>query len=169
MAMSTIQPDASWAALAQAEPEECSKGIRQCYGEILQLPAEGMAERVAALAQAEYTLENAALEVMTAARLRVLLAMPPDDANRLVTAYDQVFNQLPAAMAMRRAAVIQTVALHQFDADEVDGLFDLMPSVLRQVPRISTAVKDMEILKAAAAEKEAAAQRRHPAWMFWKR
>ena len=169
MTMSAIQPDATWAALAPLESEECSKGIRQCYGELLQLPAEDMTARVAALVQAEYALENTALEAMTAARLRVLLTLPQDDAGRLVAAYDQIFNQLPAKMAMRRSAVIQTVALHQFNADEVDGLFELMPSMVQQVPRMSAMTEDMDILKAAAAEKQAAAQHRSPFWMFWKR
>lgn len=125
----------TWGGLV-AEPEpERSRSMREHFTSVLALDVDARAEALEEMVRSEYALEDDALRQFTTSRLRTWLSMPLDDAIALAGGYDAVFERIPAHMAMRRAKIVQTVALHDLTPDEVEGLFALIPSLIKQVPR----------------------------------
>lgn len=151
-----------WGALA-GEPEAAqASGMRSVLDEVVRLPEAERAEVIEAMVKAEYALDDAALHVFTANRLRTWLALSASDmeaAKTVVHGYDSAFEHLPGGMAMRRATMVQTVARTEMTPEEVAGLFELIPSIVRQVPRSAPSPKYTPAGGVAVKKK--------PAWKFW--
>lgn len=156
-----------WGALAgQSGPAQVS-GMRSVLDEVVGLPDAERVEVIEAMVKAEYALDSAALHPFTASRLRTWLALSSDDmeaAKKVVNGYDTAFERLPGDMAMRRATTVQTVARTEMTAEEVTGLFDLIPSIVRQVPRSAPSPK---YAPAGSGGTATMAPKKKPAWKFW--
>lgn len=147
------------------------------FREVGALPEEEMLTRLQAMVQAEYALDDEALKPFTVSRLRTWLALKEEDlqlAQSLAHGYDTVFNRLPAQIAFRRAAMVQGIARDSLTMDEVEGLFELIPSLVRSVPRASSdtiarqaAANDLAASQLAAAGGVVVTQK--PWWKFWER
>lgn len=139
---------------------------------LAEVAAQGEEERLASVVEmvsAEYALEDAALHEFTAHRLRALLALgagDPEAVRTLSDAYDRAFDRLPAAMAMRRTTVIQTVARTLLSPEEVSGLFALGPAFARQIPRGTVG---MPMPAGKRAQETVATVPAQPRWKFWAR
>src|SRR5690606_32440398 len=113
------------------------------------------------MVRGEYGLTDAQLRTFTVSRLRAWLAVASNNmegAQSLARGYDAAFDHLPADMAMRRSTTVQTVARQDLTTDEVQGLFDLIPSIVRQVPRA---------VPSAAHTPPTQQQAKKPFWKFW--
>jgi len=169
----TIEPpsDASWAQLSQLEPEQREQAMRARFADLAAASAPARVLEAEAMVRAEYALEDDALHPFTVSRLRAWIDLSqadPDQVQAVVAAYDHVFATLPADIAMKRASVVQTVAREQLTSDEIEALFDLIPSLVRQLPRAS---QDAARSAASQSRVEEARQEhagsRKPFWKFW--
>lgn len=127
-----------WAGLAALSDAERRAQMRPILEEVLALEEGERSSTVEAMVAAEYALDDAELRPFTASRLRTWLAIAEDNmdgAVALARGYDGAFERLGGAMAFRRSTTVQAVARHELTSDEVKGLFDLIPSIVRQVPR----------------------------------
>jgi hypothetical protein len=153
-----------WVALAEVPEEGRGAQMRAIIEEVLALDGEAQGEAVRAMVTAEYGLPDEQLKPFTASRLRAWLDIAADDlsaAKEMAHQYDMAFDRLPAQMAMRRSTTVQGVARTTLTPEEVRGLFDLIPSIVRQVPRL--AVSDA-LPKQAKPPME---ERKKPFWKFW--
>ena len=150
-----------WVALAGESEAERATKMRGILDEVLALAEAERATTIASMVQGEYGLEDAQLRPFTASRLRTWLAIAagnPEGAQSLARGYDAAFDTLPAAQAMRRSTTVQTVARTELTPNEVTGLFDLIPSIVRQVPRAIPPTRQYD---------KPSDNPKKPFWKFW--
>lgn len=148
-----------WAALATDSEGDRRSAMRAILEEVLSLDEAERAATVEGMVQAEYALDDAQLRPFTIDRLRTWLAIAQDNmggAQSLARGYDGAFDKLGAALAMRRSSMVQTVARHDLSPEEVTGLFDLIPSIVRQVPRAIPQTRHYD-----------KPEPKKPFWKFW--
>lgn len=148
-----------WAALAGNSEGDRQMRMRAILDEVLALDEAERGTTIEGMVQAEYALDDAQLRPFTIDRLRTWLAIAQDNmggAQSLARGYDAAFDKLGAALAMRRSSMVQTVARHDLTPEEVTGLFDLIPSIVRQVPRAIPPTRHYE-----------KPEPKKPFWKFW--
>jgi len=148
-----------WAALAGDSEGNRRSGMRAILDEVLGLDEAERSTAIEGMVQAEYALDDAQLRPFTVDRLRTWLTIAQDNmggAQSLARGYDAAFDKLGAALAMRRSSMVQTVARHDLTPEEVTGLFDLIPSIVRQVPRAIPPTRQYD-----------KPERKKPFWKFW--
>lgn len=167
---------AQWAALATLDETERLRGMREQVESVRAMEPEARGEALAAMVRAEYELDEPALRTFTTSRLRLWAEIAEQDlesARELAHGYDAVFDTLPANLAMRRASVVQSVVRGELTPEQVDRLFEVIPSMLKQVPRTPIAQTGNQPTTkkamAKAAAKAAPARARSPFWKFWDR
>jgi hypothetical protein len=166
MTMSTGDAGERWAALASESPEARVEPMCAVLREVIALPADQQAAPLEAMVRAEYALDDAALHSFTSSRLRALIKMAGENMEGLRVlshSWDRVFDRMPASVAMRRATIVQTVARSEMSPQEVSVLFELIPSIVQQIPRTPTGMTTPAERAAAAA----APPPRKPWWKFW--
>jgi hypothetical protein len=178
-----IAADTSWSAMTSLSADERERRMTDILREVAGMPESERVDRLEGLVRAEYELDDQTLRPFTATRLRALLAINREDhdaANNLARGWDTVFDRLPGGLAMRRATVVQTVARKELSADEVGELFELVPSLVRSVPRAKTEAMHIERKGKALQRDEANTARMEiaaaggdasvrPWWKFWER
>jgi hypothetical protein len=150
-----------WVALAAESDAERATKMRGILDEVLALGEVERATTVASMVQGEYGLDDAQLRPFTVSRLRTWLAIAAgnlEGAQSLARGYDAAFDKLPAAQAMRRSTIVQTVARMELTPEEVTGLFDLIPSIVRQVPRATQPTRHYD---------KPGDDKKKPFWRFW--
>lgn len=153
----TLDPK-EWALLADATEKARSSAMKQQYGEIAKLSTEERTTTLNTLAQVEYTMSEDKLFTMTKARLLAWLGMEHDQAVAVATSYDRAVDMLPAPIAMRRVGAIQTVA-RDLAVEQVDQLYTIIPSFVREVPRAS--------VRTLAIDESARLRNKKSWWKFW--
>lgn len=159
------QPDASWAALADLDDEQRQKAMLERFRKLEDTAEEQRLSELAAMVAAEDAMSEEGIYPFTLSQLRVWAQLAEQDltkAQAIANGYEQVYGGLAGTLAWRRATVVQTIARLDLTADEVDGIAELVPSLMRQIPRART-----NILERGADEAEALRARR--AAPLWKR
>lgn len=169
---SEVQADTAWAALSELDAAPREQAMEERFARLASKAEDERLTEAEGMIRAEYGLEDEHLHPFTTSRLRAWIALEkrdPAQANAAVAAYDKVFDTLPANLAMKRASVVQTVARADLSGDEIDVLFELIPSLVRTVPRArqdalrSTASQDrVEEARTSQAVSDA-----KPFWKFW--
>lgn len=160
-----IGPDASWSGLSALDEEGRRAAITERYRHLVSADESQRLSELEGMVRAEYQLADAELYSFTLSRLRAwiqLRAHDPGQASALARAYDQVFRRVPGELAMRRAAVVQTVARTDLQDDEVAALEEMVPALMQSVAHRSSGGRTD--LPARASEEPA---RRGPRWKFW--
>jgi hypothetical protein len=106
-----------------------------------------------------YRLPEHYLRRMTHSRLQAWLAMSEPDARKVAEAYERLFAETPADMAMKRVMVVRSVVA-DMRPEEQQGVRALVPSVF-EPPLGSSAGAEV------AAEESGTGPR--PWWAFWRR
>ncbi len=151
-----------WAGLASVAEGDRQTQMRAVLEEVLGLGEGERVEAIRSMVDAEYALPDDDLRPFTVSRLRTWLAIGADNmdgATSLARGYDAAFEKLPAAAAMRRSTTVQTVARTTLSAEEIQGLFALIPSIVQQIPRA--------VPSAHTQRKEDAPAAKKPFWKFW--
>jgi hypothetical protein len=160
--------DATWAALIDLAPDARVQAIQDRYRQLLALSEAEMESALEAMIIAEYALDAAKLHEFTGSRMRALLGIAAGDlaqARRIAGTGDRVFTRMPGSIAMRRTEVVQSIARTELTADEVERLRELLPSLLQQLPRLSTTLRSEG---GVAVEPPPAVERpRKPWWKVW--
>lgn len=133
------------------------------FRQITALDEAARLDRLEGMARAEYALPDADLHRFTASRLRAWIELDqtdPGQAQLLASAYDRVFQRVPAELAMRRAMLIQSVARSELTAEEIVELDRMAPSLMQAVPHAAA----MSGIRQREAPVE---QRAKPRWKFW--
>lgn len=160
--MNTTNPgvDPVWRGLADVSEGERAAQMRVRYSELAALENEQERdERLLAMMQAEYSLPDDQLRAFTLGRLRTFIDMDPEAVGRLVRSLDTVMTRMPGTAAMRRVALVQTLA-REFTPEEQHHLRELMPQVFGD--RAPVAQPPAEAAPAAAAASK-------PWWAFWRK
>ena len=148
-----------WAGLASVADDERAGKMRALLDEVLALGETERTSAIETMVQHEYALEDAQLRPFTISRLRAWLQIADgnmEGATSLARGYDAAFDRLGAALAMRRSTMVQTVARHDLTPEEVTGLFNLIPSIVRQVPKSTAPTRVYE-----------KPEQKKPFWKFW--
>ncbi len=148
-----------WVGLAGESEADRATKMRGILDEVLALGEAERATTIESMVRAEYALGDAELRPFTASRLRTWLAIAAgnmEGAQSLARGYDAAFDKLPAAQAMRRSTMVQTIARTDLTAEEVTGLFDLIPSIVQQVPRAIPPTRHYD-----------KPEEKKPFWKFW--
>lgn len=160
--MVTTAGGEQWAALAQLDEQERTRGMREHLESVRALEDEAWLEALRGMVEAEYALSDEALRPFTASRLRVWAEIAAEDlatAQMFARGYDTVLGACGASMAMRCASMTQSVARSDLTPEQVEVLFSVVPSLGRSVPRAK-----VDALRPAEAPKKKAA-----GWKFWSR
>ena len=133
-----------WVALAGESEADRATKMRGILDEVLALGEGERTTTIASMVQGEYGLDDAQLRPFTVSRLRTWLAIAGGN--------------LEGAQAMRRSTTVQTVARTDLTPQEVTGLFDLIPSIVRQVPRAIPPTRHYD---------KPGDEKKKPFWKFW--
>lgn len=151
-----------WGLLAEKSEEEERRRLMEArYTELAALAEETRRSRLLPMAQAEYALSDDALRRFTMSRLQVWLHMDQEMAKKIAESYDAVMTQLPATAAMRRVALVQTLA-RNFSPDDQARLRTLLPRVFAGAGEAAQA-------RTRAPEPAAAPAMKKAGWQFWKK
>ena len=156
-----------WRGLADAGEEEREEKMRTHYSSLAAMPEEQRREQLKTMARVEYTLPEGKIRPFHTSRLRIWLSMEPDQARLVAASTEAIMNDMPGDIAMRRVAVVQTLARNFNPADQA-RLRELVPRVFAEQTRFTldqSATDRREVLERAA---EAPAPKK-PWWAFWKR
>ena len=162
-----MSADESWSALADLDSTTARSQMTERFRVLVKLPADQQQEKLRAMIEAEYALDEPRLLEFTARRLRSLVDLGLDDGKIVVEGYNNAFRNVPGDMAMRRVSVVQTVA-REMSSEELDELQHIMPSLLSQIPSMRTHTAAEAGTTKGSATNGAGAPKK-PAWKFWQR
>ena len=154
--------DQEWLHQSEAESESREAFMAARYIELAALPEEERRTRLRAMARAEYSLPDEKLRPFTLSRLRTWLSLEPDKAQVIADSYDAVMQEMPAPVAMRRVALVQTLAT-EFSPEDEERLRQLAPRVFAGTPSRMTVLERPEPEPLAVATRT-----KKPWWAFWR-
>ena len=169
---SDTQPDATWSTLSETEPAARIGEMRQRFEVLADLDEVARGQQVEAMIYAEYALDDDQLITFTESRLRAWMAMAGDNLERtqsVATVYEQAFERVPGAIAMKRATLVQTVARVALTPEDIDVLYELIPKLVVNVPRASQEAMELDLSASRKAEASASNEREtgKPWWKVW--
>lgn len=129
MARTDIHPDADEAVVAAAlelETEDAVRMLADNYRALAAMEDEERLHTIRTQVQEEHKLGDAGLRLFTVARLRALTSLDFDQARDVAREYDQAMSDMPAAAAMRRVVVVQSVCARMTGAEQ-EMLRSLLP------------------------------------------
>lgn len=145
--------DSEWARIETLPEDQREAAMRARYLVLAAQPEEERRELLHAMALMEYALPDDRLKPFTRSRMKVLLTLDGASAKAVATSYDSVMNTLPGTAAMRRVALVQSLA-REFTQAEQLVLKDLVPGIFT--------VQLSSLVAAPSVEK-----RSRPWWAFW--
>jgi uncharacterized protein (DUF2342 family) len=165
-----VTPEASdqaWVELLH-EPEEVreTKMVAR-YTELAALSADERLARMLAMARAEYALPDDELRTFTLSRIRAWLRLEPETARTTASTYDAAMQRMPGTAAMRRVAIVQTLA-RELPAEDEERLRELVPGVFAGQPH-AVAVRRAHEPSPAPPPAPPAPAVKKPWWKFWQR
>lgn len=134
MTSSTPMDVKQWVALADAKEDARGSEMKKRYVALAGLSEEARLKQITELARAEHEMPEDKLHDFTKSRLLTWIDMDPGQAQTVAHSYDEALKALPGTLAMRRVGAVQTVA-RDMHPDEVEKLYNLIPSILREMPR----------------------------------
>ncbi len=164
------QLDMTWSALSDAEPSARISEMRQRFDALAGLDEAAREQQAESMIRAEYALEDEKLADFTESRLRAWLSLAADNlqvAQDVANAYNTAFERVPGAIAMRRAALVHTVARDRLTPEDMDVLYELVPRLVANVPRASQEAVEHAAELARKARGEPVVRRAKPWWKFW--
>ena len=162
MTSSTSFDVTKWIALADATEKDRVAKMKPQYEELAGMSEEDRLQRLGKMARAEYgDLSDAKLHAFTKSRLGIWLEMDRDQANTILNSYEEVLRTLPATLAMRRVGTVQTIA-RDLPVDQLDRLYELIPSLLKEMPRRVITSLDTGVEKT-----ERQRGKKRSWWKFW--
>ena len=123
-----------WVGLVTAKEDARQSKMKARYEELAGLSDEDRIKQVTDMARAEHELDEDKLHTFTNSRLQTWIAMDGEKAERVARTYDEAMRHLPGTLAMRRVGAVQTVA-RDLEAGQVERLYELLPSLLKENPR----------------------------------
>ena len=160
------QPDASWAALADLDDAQRQEAMLARFRTLEDATEGDRVSGLATMVAAEDAMTDEVIYPFTLSQLRAWAQLAREDlskAQAIANGYEHVYGSLSGTAAWRRATVVQTIARLDLSADEVDAIAELVPSLMRQIPRAHT-----NILERGADEANAT-RARHAAAPLWKK
>lgn len=133
-----VRIDQEWKALAELDGDTRVERMTERFRALISASEEHCLERLGAMVHAEYELDDAALREFTHSRLQTwaeLAADDPEGARLLGRGYDAIFAKASGEMAMRRASMVQSVGSNRLTPEDLELLFDVIPSLEKQLPR----------------------------------
>lgn len=165
MVSETVLADTSWSNLAAVDDTARRAAMVARFQRLALADEPTRVRELESMVRAEYALPEAELHAFTLCRLRAwigLHAEDPGQAQAIATAYDRVFERVPAGLAMRRASVVQTVARTDLEEAELRVLALMVPSLLASVPHGNAG--DHGAIRQRV---EGDTRQRRPFWKFW--
>ncbi len=164
------QLDMTWSALSDSEASARVSEMQQRFDALAALDQAAREQQAEAMIRAEYALEDEQLADFTESRLRSWLSLSADNleaAQGAAQAYNTAFERVPGAIAMRRAALVHTVARDRLTPEDMDVLYELIPRLVANVPRASQEAVEhaAELARKAAGEPVVRASK--PWWKIW--
>ncbi|MBI4236264.1 MAG: hypothetical protein HY688_02770 [Chloroflexi bacterium] len=156
-----------WEALANLPEGARQAEILHLYETLVPMKEVERQARIEAYIHREYALAEDKLLAVTRSRLMAWLEMEPERAKTVATSYDLAMRILPGSIAMRHVAVVQTLSLAMTD-EQIGRLYELIPSVLRQIPRLASRPQAAPPVTTEAAMTGGARTERR-GWAFWKK
>ncbi len=132
MTFETSVADPTWTMLASMTADERQAPMKKRLAAVATMGEPARSEAVTGMVRAEYALDEEALHSVTTSWLRAWMELHREDprqASLVADAYASVFGAAPSNLAMRRAAVVQTVARQSLTDAEVDFLSHELPSL----------------------------------------
>lgn len=132
MAFETSVADLSWSGLARSTADDRQGEMKKRLAAVARLEESARNAAVTSMIRAEYALDEDALHSLTASWLRAWIDLhreDPQQAEIIAATYASVFDAAPSDLAMRRAAVVQTVARQTLTDSEVALLSAELPSL----------------------------------------
>ena len=152
--------DQTWAALADKEATAREAEMTSRYKELAALPEDERRAKMKAMATAEYALPDDKLRSFTVSRMRTWITMDQDTARTTADSYGAVMLTMPAAAAMKRVSLVQTLVT-EFTPEEEEKLRELAPAVFAGAPNRKLGLdRPGDSLQTQAGKKK-------PFWKFW--
>lgn len=141
--------DEQWAALAALDEGERRARMAAVYQELASLTEDERRTRMAAMAVAEFALPEEKAREMALSRVCVWTSMDQATATMLLASFEWVMDHGSAQDAMRRIAIVQSLA-KTLSAQDAERLRVLVPKAFPEKLKAHGAVKRKRL------------------WEFWK-
>ena len=128
-----ITTEETWVQLADLNGDEREARMLERYQGMVALPEEERISLMASNAEIVYGLSDEVLKNLTVSRLQAWLLMEQEAAQLIATSYDTAMKKLSSSKAMRRVALVQTLA-KEFPHEDQERLVTLMPTVFGGMP-----------------------------------
>jgi len=152
--------DQTWAALAGQETSAREAQMTSRYKELAAMSEDERRTRMKAMATAEYSLPDEKLRSFTISRMRTWIALDLETARPIADSYGAVMLTMPAAAAMKRVSLVQTLVT-EFTPEEEEKLRELAPAVFAGAPNRKLGLdRPGESLQTQVGKKK-------PFWKFW--
>ncbi len=129
------------------------------------LDEEERRDQLHGVVAAEYSLPNDKLKPLSKSRLRALLQLEREEAQRFAGSYDAAMQAMPAAAAMRRVTIVQSLA-SEFSTEEEAQLVELLPNVFAGATSRGGIEATMGLVHGLGSRGETKSK---PFWAFWKK
>jgi hypothetical protein len=153
--------DQEWAKLAEADADTRESEMATRYLQLAELSEDERRARLRSMAVAEYSLPDPKLREFTVSRMRTWINLDMDKAKVIADSYGAVMQNMPANVAMKRVALVQTLVT-EFTPEEEEKLRELAPGVFAGAPNRKLGLDRPEV------DLRVQANTKKPFWMFWK-
>jgi hypothetical protein len=161
-------PDATWAGYADMEASQRESEMLQRFRELAALDEDARRDQMQTIVMAEYSLPNDKLKPLSMSRLRALLQLDRDEAQRIAGSYDAAMRMMPAEAAMRRVTIVQSLA-GEFSKEDEAQLIELLPNVFAGATSGGAIAATMSSVRGFTKREVVAAKSSKPFWAFWKK
>jgi hypothetical protein len=153
--------DQEWAELAGDVTPDREAKMAARYLQLAELSEEERCAKLRAMANAEYSLPEDKLRSFTVSRMRTWINLDMDKAKAIAGSYNSVMQNMPANVAMKRVALVQTLVT-EFTPEEEERLRELAPGAFAGAPSRKTG------LDRPGPDLQTRVGKKKPFWMFWK-
>ncbi len=152
--------DQTWAALAGQETSAREAQMASRYKELAAMSEDERRTKMKAMATAEYSLPDDKLRSFTVSRMRTWINLDDATARTIADSYSAVMLSMPASVAMKRVALVQTLVM-EFTPEEEEKLRELVPTVFAGAPNRKLG------LDRPGGSLQTQQGKKKPFWKFW--
>ncbi len=160
--------DEQWGRLAEMTEPARQTALKENVLEMSKLSETDRQARIRRQSEIEYALPDEKLRAIIVSRIRVWMDMDLSVVKPVAASLDQAMNHMTSNIAMKRVALVQTVA-RDFPLDQQERLQALVPGAFPHSAEraVSIGARLREDTARVAAGGAGVEDKKKPFWKFW--
>ncbi len=151
------EPLDDWSGLRSLGAEARTQEMATRFRRIAMMGEDDRTRLLHGLVETVYALPDGDIRQMTESRLRAWLRLDSEDARVVADSYGQVLDRMSSSIALKRVAIVQSVASH-LTPEEQERLRQLIPGIVASGP----------VRLSAEPSRAGTPDSSKPWWAFWR-